>query len=116
MRVAGIGFRGAASLASLADALDRAGPADALATARAKAQAPVILALASARGLPLIAVEVAGIATPTQSPRVLALHGTGSLAEAAALAALGPGARIVAPRVTSSDGMATAAIAMGDPA
>ncbi|RDW13157.1 precorrin methylase, partial [Paracoccus thiocyanatus] len=38
------------------------------------------------------------------------------LAEAAALAALGPGARITAPRVTSQDGMATAAIAEGDPA
>lgn len=116
MRVAGIGFRGAASLASLADALDRAGPADALATSRAKAQAPVIGELAQSRGLPLIAVDVAGIATPTQSPRVIALHATGSLAEAAALAALGPGARIVVTRVTSSDGMATAAIAQGDPA
>ncbi|HRM73225.1 MAG TPA: precorrin methylase, partial [Paracoccus sp. (in: a-proteobacteria)] len=37
-------------------------------------------------------------------------------AEAAALAALGPGAHIVVTRVTSADGMATAAIAQGDPA
>ena len=116
MRVAGIGFRPAASLAALSDALDRAGPADALATSTAKAQAPVIVALARARGLPLIGVKVAGIATPTQSPRIIAMHGTGSLAEAAALAALGPGAHIVVTRVTSSDGMATAAIAEGDPA
>ncbi|WP_104491829.1 cobalamin biosynthesis protein [Paracoccus denitrificans] len=116
MRVAGIGFRQAASLASLADALARAGAAEALATSPAKAQAPAILALAAQTGLPLLAVEVAGIATPTQSPRILARHGTGSLAEAAALAALGPGARIVASRVTSQDGMATAAIAEGDPA
>ena len=116
MRVAGIGFRPAASLAALSDALDRAGPADALATIHAKAQAPVIVALARARGLPLIGVKVAGIATPTQSPRVMALYGTGSLAEAAALAALGPGARIVTPRVTSQDRMATAAIAEGTPA
>ena len=120
MKVAGIGFRHAASLASLSDALTRAqertGPADALATGHTKAQAPVILALAGAHGLPLIAVDVAGINTPTQSPRVLALHATGSLAEAAALAALGPGARIIVTRVTSSDGMATAAIAQGDPA
>ncbi len=116
MRVAGIGFRPAASLAALSDALDRAGPADALATIHAKAQAPVIVALARARGLPLIGVKVAGIATPTQSPRIIAMHGTGSLAEAAALAALGPGAHIVVTRVTSSDGMATAAIAEGDPA
>lgn len=120
MRVAGLGFRAAAPLASLAEALaealDRAGPADALATSRAKAQAPVIRELAAATGLPLIAVDVAGIATPTQSPRVTALHGTGSLAEAAALAALGLGARITQTRVTSADGMATAAIAQGDPA
>ncbi|WP_199260410.1 cobalamin biosynthesis protein [Paracoccus binzhouensis] len=115
MRVAGIGFRQAASLASLADALARAGSADALATSPAKADAPVIRALAARTGLPLIAVEVAGIATPTRSPRILARLGTGSLAEAAALAALGPGARIVAPRVLSQDGMATAAIAEGDP-
>ncbi|MDF3853271.1 cobalamin biosynthesis protein [Paracoccus sp. P2] len=116
MRVAGIGFRRAASLASLADALARAGSADALATSPAKADAPVMRALAARTGLPLIAVEVAGIATPTRSPRILARHGTGSLAEAAALAALGPGARITAPRVISQDGMATAAIAEGDPA
>ncbi|QRZ13323.1 cobalamin biosynthesis protein [Paracoccus methylovorus] len=115
MRVAGIGFRRTASLASLAEALARAGRADALATSRAKAQAPVIQALAAQTGLPLIAVEVGGIATPTQSPRILALHGTGSLAEAAAIAALGPGARIVTTRITSQDRMATAAIAEGDP-
>ena len=116
MRVAGLGFRAAAPLASLAEALDLAGPADALATIPGRAAAPAILALARARGLPLLAVEVAGIATPTQSPRVMALHATGSVAEAAALAALAPGALIVAARVTSQDGMATAAIAEGDPA
>lgn len=114
-RVAGLGFRSGASLAALAEALDRAGPAEALATIPAKAAAPVMRELTALTGLPLIAVEVAGIATPTQSPRVLAMHGTGSLAEAAALAALAPGARIVTPRVTSQDGMATAAIAEGDP-
>ncbi|GLK62776.1 precorrin methylase [Paracoccus kondratievae] len=116
MRVAGIGFRKAATLAALREALTRAGPAEALATTPAKAQAAPIRALAAETGLPLIAVEVAGIATPTQSPRILARHGTGSLAEAAALAALGPGARIIAPRVISQDGTATAAIAEGDPA
>ncbi len=116
MRVAGIGFRTAAGLNSLRDALDRAGPADALATARAKAGAAVIRDLAAGLDLPLLAVDVAGVPTPTQSRRVLALHGTGSLAEAAALAALAPGGRIVTRRVTSQDGMATCAIAEGDPA
>lgn len=116
MRVAGLGFRKAAGVASLADALDRAGRADALATAPDKAEAPAIRDLARATGLPLLAVEVAGTDTPTRSARVAALYGTGSLAEAAALAALAPGARLVAPRVTSQDGMATCAIAEGDPA
>ncbi len=116
MRVAGLGFRKAASMAALAEALARAGHADALATAPTKADAPAIRDLARALGLPLLAVEVAGVETPTQSPRVTALHGTGSLAEAAALAALAPGARLLGPRVTSQDGMATCAIAEGDPA
>ncbi len=115
MRVAGIGFRRDASLAALADALKRAGPADALATIPAKAAAPALRALSAQTGLPVITVGVAGVITPTQSPRIMARHGTGSLAEAAALAALGPGARIVTPRVTSQDGMATAAIAEGAP-
>ncbi len=47
----------------------------------------------------------------TRSERVAERFGTGSVAEAAALAAAGPGARLVAPRVVSTDGMATAAIA-----
>ena len=116
MRVAGFGFRKAATAASLADALARAGSAEALATAPDKAQAPAIRALAAQLALPLLAVPVAGVATPTQSPRVAALYGTGSLAEAAALAALAPGARLIARRVTSQDGTATCAIAQGDPA
>lgn len=115
MRVAGFGFRSAAGTASLADALARAGGADALATAPDKARAAAIRQLAHQTGLPLLAVEVAGITTPTQSPRILARYGTGSLAEAAALAALAPGARLVMPRLTSQDGMATCAIAEGDP-
>lgn len=119
MKIAGIGFRAQATTAELTEALElaqsQAGRADALATVPAKARAPAIRALAAQTGLPLIAVPVAGIATPTQSPRIMALHGTGSLAEAAALAALRPGARIIAPRVTSQGGRATAAIATGEP-
>jgi cobalt-precorrin 5A hydrolase len=40
-------------------------------------------------------------------------YGTGSLAEAAALAAVGENAHLLDRRVTSTDGMATAAIAEG---
>lgn len=119
MRVAGFGFRSAAGTASLADALAHAlvgaGCADALATAPDKACAAAIRQLAHQTGLPLLAVEVSSTATPTQSPRILARYGTGSLAEAAALAALAPGARLIVPRLTSQDGMATCAIAEGDP-
>jgi cobalt-precorrin 5A hydrolase len=49
--------------------------------------------------------------TPTKSDRIERQFGTGSLAEAAALAAAGPGATLLAVRVVSGDGMATAAIA-----
>lgn len=120
MKIAGLGFRRAASMADLAEALamaqQQAGRADALATIAGKAAAPAIRALAARTGLPLIAVPaVAGIDTPTRSPRVMALHGTGCLAEAAALAALRPGAAILVRRTVSSGGMATAAIATGEP-
>jgi len=118
MRVAGLGFRGAAPLAALTEALeaalDVAGPGlDALATLPHKADAPVLRALAAQTGLPVRAVGVAGVQTATRSSRIAAQFGTGSVAEAAALAAAGPGARLVAGRVVSADGMATAAIAEG---
>ena len=113
MRVAGIGFRSGAGVASLRAALAAAGGGvQALATAEDKA--PALRALAAELGLPVIAVPAELIAaqdTPTRSPRVMARRGAGSLAEAAALAAAGPGARIVARRVTAPDRMATAAIA-----
>jgi cobalt-precorrin 5A hydrolase len=53
--------------------------------------------------------------TITQSPRVQALRGVGSVAEAAALAAAGPNARLLGPRAVSACGTATAALAEGDP-
>lgn len=119
MIVAGIGFRKFAPVASLADALARAAGEQvltAIATASAKAHAPQITALAAEMNLPLIAVDVAGTDTPTQSGHVITRFATGSLAEAAALRAAGPHGRLLAPRVTSADGMATAAIAIGDDA
>ena len=115
MRVAGLGFRSGASLDALREALARAeaqgGPVDLIATLPAKAADPALAALATERGLRIAAVAVAGVVTPTQSPRIQAMHGTGSVAEAAALAAAGPGARVTVPRLSSSDGMATCAIA-----
>lgn len=118
MRVAGIGFRADAPLTALQAALEAAGPADALATRADKAAAPQMQALARATGRAVHAIApdlIAAQATITQSPRQRAAFGTGSLAEAAALAALAPGAQIVTPRVVTACGRATAAIAEGEP-
>ncbi len=116
MRIAGIGLRAAASLADLQDALALAGCAqpDALATVTTKAKKPQVQALAKALNIPVIALEeddISGISTVTCSPRIKARFGTGSLAEAAALAAGGAQARLICPRVKTTNGLATAAIA-----
>jgi cobalt-precorrin 5A hydrolase len=120
MRVAGIGFRKEATIESLRDALVAAGGArglDALATATDKAEAAVIVALARELGLTIKPVPVellARVETATHSARIETMFGTGSLAEAAALAAAGPRARLVSLRTISRDNAATAAIAEGE--
>ena len=120
MRVAGIGFRAAADLASLQEALQKAletagaGPVDALVTESAKSREPVFRELAQSMRLPGLGIrkdELEQMITPTQSDLIKDRFGTGSLCEAAALAAAGPVARLVATRAISGDGMATAAIA-----
>ena len=113
--VAGFGFRQGATLGSLRAVLllaeQAGGPAAALATMPARAQAPALQMLAAERGLPLLAVGVAGIRTPTRSARIMARYGTGSVAEAAAMVAAGPGASITVARIIAPDGMATCAMA-----
>lgn len=122
MIVAGIGFNTSATPKSLARAVEAAMQAagvarlDALASAHAKATAQPLQDFAAARALPLLAVDVAGVVTPTQSPRVQALFGTGSLAEAAAIAAAGPNARLIAGKTPSPCGRATCAIAVSESA
>lgn len=115
MRVAGLGFREEATFESLNDALERAGGnVEALATAEVKAGQPAVRILAKALGLPLLSISRARLGaeeTLTHSQRVEEKFGTGSVAEAAALAAAGPGARLIGPRAVSGDGLATAAIA-----
>lgn len=118
MRVAGIGFRSAATVASLRCALDCAigdgPPVQAVATESGKACAPAFRELAVALSVPALSVSTTDLArmiTPTQSRRVQKRFGTGSLAEAAALAAAGPKARLAAARAVSTDNLATAAIA-----
>ena len=117
-KIAGIGYRAGATQASLAAALEAAGGAaglEALASISGKADGAALQGLAAQIGLPVISVSEAALAaqeTLTQSDRIRRMHGTGSVAEAAALSACGPGARLLAPRATSHDRMATAAIAV----
>lgn len=120
MKVAGLGFRRDVTLASLREALvatgGRGGIA-AVATVSDKAESDVLKLLARELGVPIKAVPadvLAGIATPTQSERIKERVGTGSVAEAAALAAAGRRARLISTRAVSQDRMATAAIAEGD--
>ena len=118
MIVAGFGFRSAATPASLeaALALARSGlpGIDALAVPDDKAAA--FAAFANPTGLPVIAVSAEALSaahTLTHSPASQAARKTGSVAEAAALAAAGTGACLLTPRHISPDRSATCAIAQG---
>lgn len=116
MIVAGFGFRAGTGLESLRAALALAqrgvAPVTHLATAYDKAA--TLAPLARALGLPMAEVTgdtLAATATPTQSAASQKAYGTGSVAEATALAAAGPGAHLLCPRQISPDRMATCAIA-----
>jgi cobalt-precorrin 5A hydrolase len=122
MIVAGIGCRRGAGApdieAAIRAALARAGIAaaelEAIATASAKAAEPGIAATAAKLGLCVVLVpdaelKAAGTRVTTRSDRVLAHTGVPSLAEAAALAAAGPAARLIASRLVV--GAATCALA-----
>jgi len=120
MKVAGFGFRKDVTLASLRDALRAAGGPEglaAVATVSDKADAEALKQLALECGVPIKAVPadmLAKVDTLTQSIIVAEKFGTGSVAEAAAIVAAGPRARLIATRVVSQDRAATAAIAEGD--
>jgi cobalt-precorrin 5A hydrolase len=123
MIVAGIGCRAGASMhdieaaisAALAQAHLGARALDVIATSSAKGGEPGITTAASARGarfvvVPQAELEAAGSRTVTWSERVLAMTGVPSVAEAAALAAAGPGARLLVARIAI--GQATCALAI----
>ncbi|MBR0796417.1 cobalamin biosynthesis protein [Bradyrhizobium jicamae] len=120
MRVAGLGFRRDVTLDSLREALVSAGGSEglaAVATISDRADTAALKLLARECNVPIKVVPreaLAGIVTPTRSTLVQAKFGTGSVAEAAALAAAGRHARLVSRRAVSQDRMATAAIAEGD--
>jgi len=121
MKVAGFGFRQSASVDDLRAALTLTGcpNPDAFASITTKASAPQLQQLAAELNLPVIALadhEIEGVQTLTNSSRIQTRFGTGSLAEAAALTAACTGqpktsARLLAPRVKTDNGLATAAIA-----
>ncbi len=122
MIVAGFGCRAAASPAALRAALaaalsalpDVAAP-DALAAPADRH--PQLAPLAAELGLPVrlvAAADLRGQDTFTQSPVSVAARGCGSVCEAAALAAAGPGARLLATRRMAPDRTTACAIAQGD--
>jgi cobalamin biosynthesis protein CbiG len=114
MIVAGVGCRRGtaredvlATITAACDAVGRAGAAPArLATNAAKSSEPGLRAAAAALGVPLdvptdAALHAAAPRCLTRSDASLAATGLPSLAEAAALAAAGPGARLLGPRLTA---------------
>ncbi len=122
MIVAGVGCRRGAPApdveAAIRAALARAGVSadalDAIATIAAKEGEAGIKAAAEKFGVSVVLVteselKAANDRTETRSERVLTLVGVPSVAEAAALAAAGPAARLIGPRLVI--GSATCALA-----
>ncbi len=108
MRVIGLGFRSTTTAPALRAACAAFGPADIVAVPERRAGHPALKGLA----IPVVTipdVRLRGVATPAQSPRILALYGCGSVAEAMAITASG-GSLIRGRRVT---GGVTAALAEG---
>ncbi len=125
MIVAGVGCRRGAPApeieAAIRAALAKAGIAahalGAIATATAKQNETGIETAAANFGVSVVLVsdaelQAAGARTATKSERVLALMGVPSVAEAAALAAAGPSARLISPRLVI--GSATCALATSE--
>ncbi len=121
--VAGLGFRHATPAAEIVALVERAFREAALplarlrhlATAADRAGEPAIRAAAAQFGRALVpvppeALEAADEGVVTRSARIVAARGVGSVAEAAALAAAGPGATLRTPRIASAG--ATCALAL----
>lgn len=128
--VVGVGLRAQATPATLqalwlqAQALlpgQAPGQADcfcAVAVLQGKARHPALADWLGLAPAPVLAVPVEPMRhqpVATQSPRLQARYGTGSVAEAAALAAAGPQAQLLVPRLVAEDGSATLAVARRRP-
>ncbi|WP_298091925.1 cobalamin biosynthesis protein [uncultured Sphingomonas sp.] len=118
MIVAGFGARASATTTALHAALRLAvqGCQPIAALAAPDDRAALLTELADLLNVPIIALHpqaLSEIVTPTRSSVSLHHRGTGSVAEACALAAAGPGARLLATRHIAPDRTATCAIAQG---
>jgi cobalt-precorrin 5A hydrolase len=126
MIAAGLGFRKAITAAEVEAAITAAFAQNLLeseqlaliAVPAAKGAEAGLLAAAAARGvelklIPQKMLEEANPRTLTHSERSMALMNVHSVAEAAALAAAGPNARLLAPRIAI--GSVTCALAQGEP-
>ncbi len=114
MIVAGIGLRPGTSsadiLACLDQALAQAGSSEAparIATIASRFAEPGLRSAATTRNVELVAIPDEALrgyaaACATRSTRIAALYGVGSVAEAAALAAAGPGALLLLPRIATA--------------
>lgn len=117
MIVAGFGFRSVAEVKSLQSALDAARSDHKiakLATLEDKAAHPAFQRFAQTAGLAVVAISaqsVRTVQTQTNSTSSFKARQTGSVAEATALLAAGPGAQLIQVRIVSADGMATCALA-----
>lgn len=117
---AGFGFRASASVESLKDALGQTGYADKLSLISVpadKADSPILKDFAAQTGLPVARVDARTLTaqdTVTHSAASRRSRGAGSVAEAAALAAVGSNGRLLVTRVVSWDRLATCAVAEGE--
>lgn len=121
--VAGFGFRTSATAESLSDACAKARAAYApgaeigrVAAPDDKLASPALVSFARDIKAPAFGVSPADLVAPhthTESIVSVAMRGTGSVAEAAALAAAGESARLLGPRCISTDGLAVCALAEG---
>jgi cobalt-precorrin 5A hydrolase len=117
--VAGFGLRAEATLASVQMALEACTPLrpDVFACVEDKATHPALAAFAAATGhliRPVPLTEIRSQAPQTLSPHQPSRYGTGSVAEAAALAIAGAEARLLVRKTVSGDGLVTIAIAEGN--
>ncbi|QGM96132.1 cobalamin biosynthesis protein [Methylocystis parvus] len=120
---AGIGARRGVAAEAIVDLVrEVAGRHDAplerlsLCTLESKAEEPGVQEAARMLGVPLVFLPLEALkarkgAAPTHSPRVQAMFGVGSVAEAAALVGAGPKSRLLAPRLATP--YAACALAVG---